>query len=212
MSFNTILADNSDLQELSFILESQEELAIGGKARNDMELFNLLEQKDIQLIIMDIDFPLVDGIYAVKHILLGFPEIKIIIYTNYLQVDVFGQLMRLGIHGYVYKEDGCEALKKAIKKVLGEGKYFTEVIMTKIVTKASEQARVSVILSKITTRELEVLKYLSYGYSRIEIAMKLEISEKTVDKHRQNLIKKTGTKNSVGLATFAIKNKIINCF
>ena len=125
------------------------------------------------------------------------------------------EVIRLGCHGYITKNSAGEHIVNAIKAVANGERYFSNDVQKNLVKSFTGQTTSDgnkpekYILDGLSEREIEVIELTAKEYSSQEIAEKLSISSRTVETHKKNLIKKLKVKNSVGLAMYAVKNKIV---
>ncbi len=142
-------------------------------------------------------------------------KIKTIILSSYDDVKLVEEMIALGADGYISKDSAGEHIVDAIKAVHSGDQFFSNAIKDELLkvftgkTVKPKNRPESTISNMLTTREIEVLKLISQEHSSPEIAGILNISQSTVDTYRKNLLKKTNVKNSVGLAMYAVKNKIV---
>ena len=160
---------------------------------------------------MDISMPEMDGIEATEKALDRYPTLKIITLSSYSDHIYYYKMIKAGVQGFVLKKSGKDELEKAIKDVYHGNNYFPQDMLRNLIFKISNKGiekinQADIILSK---RETEVLQLICMGNTNSEIADKLNISPKTVDNHRTNLLQKTSTKNAAHLVMFAIKNHLI---
>jgi DNA-binding NarL/FixJ family response regulator len=119
-------------------------------------------------------------------------------------------MIKAGADGYILKESGREELINAIKAVRSGKKYYSnEVSVTMINSMLSDKPSASKIVGDLSNRELEVLQLIVDGYTNMEIADKLFISNRTVDTHRRNLLQKLNVRNTAELVKFALKNGLV---
>ncbi|MCK9448530.1 MAG: response regulator transcription factor [Bacteroidales bacterium] len=178
------------------------------EASNGMELLELLENEETDLVIMDIDMPVMNGIEATSRVLEKWPDIKVIALTMYKD-DVYIQTMiEAGVKGFLIKNIRKDILDRAIQAVYHGKTYYSEELwdyFTKTI--AGEDKKEPAI--DLTKREMEVLELLAEGLNNKEVAKRLFVSERTVVGHKSNLMSKTNTKNTVSLLAYAIKNRLI---
>lgn len=168
--------------------------------------------QEINLAFMDIDMPGKNGIETVIEIKEKCKTIKIIALTSFDNADFIDRMIVAGAEGYLLKDADYKDVKNAITKVLLGGNYFCERVMAKLTQRMIQYKNINaeqIVINEISEREMEVLKLICLGTSRSRTAEILGISERTVDKHKENLIKKTDTQNTVGLVLFAIRNNLI---
>ena len=122
------------------------------------------------------------------------------------------KMVDAGVKGFVLKNSGIEKVITAIHKVAAGENYFSEELLVNILNNMREGNKTEPEIpdSEISDREMEILYHVCLGLSNQEIADKLFISKRTVDKHRANLLSKTGCRNTAALVMYAIKNKMIN--
>jgi|JI7StandDraft_1071085.scaffolds.fasta_scaffold60992_2 DNA-binding NarL/FixJ family response regulator len=185
-------------------------------AENGMDVLQLLSKEHFDIVLMDVEMPIMDGIEATKRIINEYPKVKVIALTMYNSHRYIMELYDAGVHGYLLKNTTLKELVKAINLVCENEQYYcadvAEVLYKNLlkrdrITKVSEKEKV-----KITSREVEVVSLICDQYSSDEIAEKLFLSPKTVKRHRQILMEKTGSKNLAGLVLFAIKRGYYKVF
>ncbi|MBN1339394.1 MAG: response regulator transcription factor [Bacteroidales bacterium] len=191
------------------ILEGEEFIEITGEANNGRQALDLLSLTGADIVLLDLEMPVMNGIETARLIKKGFPQVHIIILSMYLEKGLINKLIEMGADGYLLKNSDKSDLLAAIKKVMAGGKYFSSDITIALADKSASSA---IHVSDaphgfdLTEREVEILKYIAEGFSNKEIGEKLFISHRTVDTHRTNLMKKIGVNNIAGLIRFAIKN------
>lgn len=183
------------------IFEHEEDLQIVGIASNGMELMRMLEEKQADLVLMDLSMPLMNGEEASKEILKAYPSMKIIVLTMHHTPDVVLPLVDIGVHGFMLKNSGKSELKTAIAQVMEGDGYFSAEIIRMLTNRKRDQSD-EIIL---TRREKEILELVYKGMPTAEIAEKLFISPYTVETHRRNLLSKTDTRNATQLINKAIE-------
>jgi DNA-binding NarL/FixJ family response regulator len=177
-------------------------------AANGEELFRLLEQFTPDIIFMDIDMPGTDGIEACEQVLKLYPDTNIIALSMYGEEDYYTRMIEAGAKGFVLKNSGIDDVEASIKNVMAGKNYFSQEILSGLLNSINRknQPQKNTDLSE---RETEVLYQICKGLSNQEIADALNISKRTVDKHRENILSKSGTKNTAGLVMYAIKNGVV---
>jgi DNA-binding NarL/FixJ family response regulator len=196
------------LDGLKSLLKSTDDISVSGEANNGREALRILEILEIDVILIDIDMPVMNGIDALKEINARFPKLKVIILSMHKEAGMIKSLMDLGAHGYLLKSCAQDELINAIRKVAAGQSYFsTDVTMALL--KPSGTSTTEEKSELLTERETEILKLIAEGFSNKEIGTKLFISHRTVDTHRTNLMKKLDVSNIAGLISYAIKNGIV---
>jgi DNA-binding NarL/FixJ family response regulator len=207
-----LLVDDHQLiiDGLKSLMKNAGEIEITGTANNGREALRVLEILTIDVVLMDIDMPVMNGIDALKEIKKGKPAIKVIILSMHDESGMIKNLLALGADGYLLKSTSQDELIRAIKKVSDGNKYFSTEVTLSLLNGSQSNSQLPKQQAEIlTTREEEILKLIAEGYSNKEIGTRLFISHRTVDTHRTNLMKKLNTSNIAGLISYAIKSGLI---
>ena len=179
-----------------------------GQANNGQDAITYADALSPDLILMDLDMPILSGIQATQDIKRNHPKIKIIIVSMHNEKGLIKKLISFGADGYLMKNSSKQEVLDAIESVLEGHKYFSEEVLTSLDnSKKSDDS--SNELSLLTDREIEIVRLVADGLTNKEIGEKLFISNRTVDTHRTNLMKKLEITNVAGLIRFAFKNRII---
>lgn len=207
-----IIADDHQLfiEGIHSLINSMENMEIIHEVNNGQQLIEYLENTKCDLVLMDINMPIIDGIEATKIIKKLYPEIKILMLTMFSSRDYIEKLLRVGADGYLLKNTDASELKEAIESLMRGESYFskevTERIMEGLQKKKHDEKNKHLI--ELTEREIDVLKLIVQEFTTAEIAEKLFISPHTVETHRKNLISKLNVRNIAGLVKYAIENGI----
>lgn len=187
------------------IIEAEPELEVVGHAGTVRETMDLLTQKKVDLLITDYNLPDEDGLTLVRKVKRKYPEMKILVLSMHDEAHLVKEILKEGIDGYLIKKDSHNELINAIYTIRS-GKSYLSSDINKILIRGlngEEEQRL------LTEREREILILISKEYTNREIAEELFISERTVETHRKNIFRKTGTNNMVGLIKFAYANNLI---
>jgi len=205
-----ILVDDHQLfrEGLHLLLGNLNEIETIREASNVDELFVLLKQNVPDIIFMDIDLPGTNGIDITRQVLKRYPEIKIIALSMYGDEDYYTLMIEAGAKGFILKNSGFDDVETSIKKVMAGKNYFSQEILTGILSSINRKKQ-PIKTTELSDREIEILYQICKGLSNQEIADILNISKRTVDKHRENILSKSGTKNTAGLVMYAIKNGVV---
>ena len=205
-----IIADDHIIfrKGLRTILNEIDDIKVVTEASNGHELINILKKQDVDVILMDINMPLMDGIEATKKVLAKYPDIKIIALTMHEEIGYFNKMIDAGADGFLLKKTTKDELERAIQRVMEDDTYFSEEFIGNINKYSKHKSKTNDI--KLSDREVEVLEFICKGYSNTEISKFLGLSSRTIDGHRSKLFEKTGAKNAPNLVMFAIKNGLIN--
>lgn len=197
------------------VINTDKDIEVEGYSLTGKEVIDWAKDNTADILILDINMPHYDGIEVLKFFKLKGIKIKTIILSSYDDVKLVEEMLTLGASGFLSKDSAGEHIINAIKSVHEGEQYFSDAIKTNLLklytgmkVKAGERPE-STIAHSLTDREIEVLKLIAQEYSSPEIADLLNISQSTVDTYRKSLLKKTNVKNAVGLAMYAVKNKII---
>jgi len=178
------------------------------EAENGKEIITIIEQCSINIILTDIEMPEMDGIECTKIVRAKYPDIKIIALTMFDSLKYILELHDAGVHGYLLKNTDLDELTKAIYTIHEGEHYYAKQVLDVLyngLLKREAFVQETLEFDQITAREIEILKMICEQFTSFEIAEKLFISPKTVERHKENIYIKTGTKNLAGLALLAIK-------
>ncbi|MBI2281124.1 MAG: response regulator transcription factor [Bacteroidetes bacterium] len=187
-------------------------IKIIAQADNGRDALDQLKINQPDIILMDIDMPIMDGFETTQKILLLYPYIKILILSSYDEKSIVLKMISLGVSGFILKNVKTEELVKAIKTIFQGQQYFSDNVSLSLIKSSMEeltQKPVIKLTNPLTTRELEVLQLIALGLSNTHISKKLFISDKTVNSHRTNLMKKLKVHNVAELIRVAIQHKLI---
>jgi len=197
------------------VLNLETNMEVVGFSLNGLQVIDWFNKNAADVLVLDINMPEMDGIGVLSNLKSLKNKPGIIILSSYDDIKLVKEVLQMGAQGFVPKKSAGEHIVNAVNKVALGQQYFTDDVKEKMMqTLLSGQAKDDgsqdgVLISSLTKREVEILKYVAQQYSTREIADELHISESTVETHRKNLMKKVKVKNSVGLAIFAIKNEVI---
>jgi DNA-binding NarL/FixJ family response regulator len=192
------------------ILGDEDNFNVIGEAANGFELLKLVEKREPDIAIVDVEMPVMDGFKTITALKERFPNVKPIVLTMHDESYFVAQLILCGARAYLPKSCRIEDLVLTINKVHTEGFYFNETLSRIIVATSFKDRKFQQSLRHInlTEREVEVLKLVCNERSTKQIADELKISTETVDTHRRNIYRRTNANSLVGLIKFAIKNGI----
>ena len=202
------IADDHSLfvEGVSSMLQNEENIEIVGTASNGKEALNLIHSNTVDVLLLDINMPELDGADAARKILQEYPDTRIIVVTMYDKTVMIQKLIEIGVHGYLLKNASKQEIVMAINAVAGGEEYFSAEVMKKIITRMRKEESKTI---EITKREKQVLELVAEGLTTAEISEKLFISTNTVDSHRKNILSKTGCKNATQLINWARENELI---
>lgn len=201
-----IVDDHRILRDgLKSLINEMNDAEVLFEASNGKEFVSLLDSFSPDLAIIDINMPVMGGEEAIRLAKAKQPSLKTIVLSMYSDEQYFNTMKSVGADGYIIKESDYDELTQAIHTVIKGGKYFSQQLLLNLIDNKNAHTSIS-----LTPREKEILVYLSKGFSTHEIAEKLFLSERTVEKHRSELLLKTESTNSISLIIFAIRAGLIN--
>ena len=198
-------------KSLSLLVGSFENTQVVVEAANGKELLEKLQSVPVDIVLLDLQMPEMDGFETSLKINELYPDIKILILTLQKEEEAIKKVMEKGVHGYFTKNTDPSELKNAIIK-LSDGGFYFEKSLSDIIQHIIEDS--SIIANKqksliFTEREMDIVRLTLKEYSGTQIAYELNISPKTVEKHKRNLMEKTGSKNFIGVIMCALVNEFI---
>ena len=199
------------------VINTDKEIEIKGYSLTGKEVIDWFSQEEnsADVLILDITMPVLDGFEVLKYFKKKKIDQKVIILSSYDDVKIVQEVLNLGCKGYISKNNAGEHIVNAIKAVAKGEQYFSNDIQSILLKSISGQMVPQgdmpddFLLKSLTERELDVLKLITKEYSTIEMADLLNLSTNTVETYRKSLLKKLNVKNAVGLAMYAVKNKIV---
>lgn len=204
-----IIVDDHKLfrQGLGVMLAAKEDIEVVEKYESAIQLLKYLPHLDVDLILMDIDMPELDGISALSKVFKIKPEVKVAILSMHLSSRKIQEAVAAKTNGYLLKTSGDEEVAQAIREIMNGKEYFSKEAHAELIE--SYKAKDDPDYAELTPREKDILKLVCEELNSQEIADKLSISVHTAETHRRNLLSKTGSKNSVGLVRYALEQKLI---
>tara|TARA_B100001971_G_C17982525_1_gene428143 strand:- start:9 stop:620 length:612 start_codon:yes stop_codon:yes gene_type:complete len=198
-------------QAMSVCLDRDPEIRVVGEASDGAEALAETARLQPDVVLMDLVMPKVDGFEAIRQIRNQMPETKILVLTMYSDRETIQKAMRLGVSGYVLKDNSETVLKEAIRRVAEGGRYLSEVVEQAVFELLKEDSAPPPEreIDVLTKREREVLRLIAEGRSNLQTASELAISVKTVNAHRYNLMKKLNFHNVQQLVRYAIRQGIV---
>ena len=196
---------------LRSLLADEEDIKIVGEAANGHQAVELCLHLQPHIVVMDIHMPLLNGLEATRQILRALPATKILILSASSDPIHLEELMNLKIAGYLLKQSEAELLPAAIRRAYNGQAYFSPSIARQLERDVSNHDRLEHSCSyRLTSREAEVLQLVAEGNANKQISAELHISVKTVEKHRQSLMRKLRIHDIAGLTRYAIDQGVID--
>ena len=192
------------------VLSDEENFNVIGQAANGFELIKLIEIKEPDVVLVDVEMPVMDGFRTITILKERFPKVKPIVLTMHEESYYVAQLILCGARAYLPKSCSINDLVLTINKVYTDNFYFNEALSRLIVSTSFKEQKFQQQLRHInlSEREIEVLRLVCDEKSAKDIALKLSITIDTVNTHRRNIYAKTNSSTLIGLIKFALKNGI----
>lgn len=212
-SIRLLIADDHHilLDGLRALLQGQPDMEVLGYYDNGLQLYEALPRLAPDIVVTDINMPGMDGQELSRKIREHHPQVKVIVLSMHDDGGHIMDLVDTGVSGYLLKNAGDKELLEAIRSVARGRMYFSAEVADKIeaLVHQKEQRSKAPEGPRLTGREIEILKLVAQEYSNARIAETLFISERTVETHRKNMLRKTGNKSIVGLMRYAMERGLL---
>ncbi len=209
-SIRIVLADDHPiiLQGLRRLLEGDARYNVIAECENGQKLVDTIRQREADLVICDLSMPKLNGLDAIREIKKLRPAIKILILSMHKDPQIFEKALALGVDGFVLKEDIYDQLLFAVQTVNAGGKSYSPRLTEALATGKADRGDLAAEI--LTRREREILRHAALGKTNREIADELDISVRTVESHRANLMHKLDLENVQELVAFALKQGVVS--
>lgn len=201
-------------RSLALLIDSCQGMKVEIDAENGKVFLDKLEKTKVDVVLLDIQMPVMDGYETCKQLLVRYPEIKILIVSQLSTRESIHKIMELGAHGYFTKNSNPDQLELAIRSIHEQGFYFGielgSVIKEAMLWESKNPLNISITTDKLSERELQIIKMICKEMRSKEIADKLFINIRTVESHRKNILDKTHSKNFIGVILYALKHQMIS--
>lgn len=196
---------------LKLLINNHPDYEVTAEGANGKEMLELLQESLPDVVLLDIAMPEMDGIEAATIATQLYPSLPIITLSMYGEEDYYFKMVSLGVKGFVLKNSDISEVYDALNSVVNGSSFFSEELLSNLLENLRPSSPPPVIGAEeiLSQRESEILLEVCRGLSNQEIGDKLFISKRTVDKHRANILLKTGCKNTANLVMFAIKHKLV---
>lgn len=193
---------------LMALLKGEQRYQFAFATTQPKEVIENLKKHHVDILLTDVMMPDMPGDVLAKEVRKQFPQIKILALSMSGQGDIVNEMVNdADISGYVLKNIGKKELVAAIEKIAGGGIYFSEAVLEELKKTASRKKQNEE--AHLTDREIEIIRLIEKEYSNKQIAETLFISERTVETHRKNIFRKTGTNSVIGLVKYAYEHRLI---
>lgn len=211
---NILLVDDHQvlISGLQNLLVRQEKFSNVWIQLSPVLAIDFVQKEDVDIVLLDINFPGMSGIDYIKEIKKASPKTKVVMYSMHMEEQYVYKSILQGAYGFLVKNGELDEIIEAIQLVYDGNKYFTELLPESVIQKISQSKFDLDILvkSQLTKREQEIVEYVARGKSNKEIAEILYISDRTVNTHRTNIFIKLEVSNSVDLVSKAHRNGLID--
>lgn len=208
------IAEDHDLVRKGFVslLKEETNFKLVGDFSNGRDLITFMHQKKVDVVILDIEMPEMNGVDVLQMISEDFKQVKVIMLSMYESPEYISECMSLGAKAFLPKNCDIEELILAINTVQEKGFFFNEIVSRVLLDRISKSAMMDEQKSKslLTEREVEIIVLICEGYQNKEMADKLCVSTRTIEVHRKNISKKTKANHVADVIRYAVNNGIYN--
>lgn len=192
------------------LLRKEPQLQFVHEALNGEDAYTYIRKNEVDLLITDISMPGMSGTELTRKVKFEFPNIKVLVLTMFNDPAIINDILQSEAEGYVLKNTGKQELLTAIRKLMDEGTFYSNEVMSLMLNHNRKQAQITANKEELTARELEILKLVCNEFTTADIAEKLFISPRTVETHRKNIFEKTRSKTIIGLIKYAFENNLVD--
>lgn len=193
---------------LMSLLKGHDKFEFAFATTDSEEVISQMAKTPVDILLTDVMMPKLPGNQLAKQVKENFPSVKILALSMSGQGDLVNEMIEdADISGYVLKNIGKQELVKALEKIAGGGIYFSDEVIDEL--QRSSERKKQKEEAHLTAREIEIVRLIEKEYNNKQIAGELFISERTVETHRKNIFRKTGTNSVIGLVKYAYEHKLI---
>jgi DNA-binding NarL/FixJ family response regulator len=205
-----LLADDHRLVRAGIrsLLEAIEGIEVVGEADSSEQALQLLSEARPDLLLTDIAMAGMNGLELLRLARAELPALRVIVLSMHASNDYVSEALRAGASGYLLKDAAASELRGAIETVTSGGTYLSPVLSARLIESAG--GKLSSPLAALTPRQIEILRGIAAGQSTKEIAFRLEISVKTVETHRAQIMERLGIRDVAGLTRFALRMGLVS--
>lgn len=198
------------LDGLQMIVSQMPGLDLVGRGHNGQEAIDLLEKTEVDVMLLDINMPIMNGIDTMKIIGTKYQSTRVLGLSMLDDTAVIKKFIKLGAHGFLLKNSGKDKIVEAINAVHYGEKYYDEAIISKLMETSKRKSLGTSLFPKLSRREKEILTLIIEEHTTQEIADALFISFGTVETHRRNIINKLGVRNTAGMVRVAMEFQLLD--
>lgn len=210
VKYNIAVVDDQAMfrKGLISLLSEFEELNVMLEAENGKDFQDKLKKKKPDVVLLDLEMPVMDGMETLAFLKATHPGIRVLILTMHNEEAIIAHMIESGAHGFLVKNDPIETLIDAIFSVMDTGYYLDERVSHALVQRLMLGKKIKPNFEKVglTERELQVIQLLCQEFTTKEIGEKMSLSHRTVEGHKEMILEKIKAKNTVGIVMYAIKN------
>lgn len=208
-----IADDHSMVREgLKQLIELEDDIEVIAQAGDGQEAVEKIYEMNPDVVLLDINMPIMNGLEVLEKLKETKVDVNVLILTIHNEIEYLYRAVEIGVNGYVLKDSDSDVLIKAIRSIYKGESYIQPNMASLLFKKINGELDNQIKHSKLTKREVEVLKLITQGLLNKEIANQLCISEKTVKNHVSNIFKKIEVSDRTQAAVYAIKNNIVDIF
>jgi DNA-binding NarL/FixJ family response regulator len=199
------------IEGIQMLFDQHSSIRIIGSALSGNEALKQIAMLGPEIVLMDVNMPVMDGIQTTQQVRQQFPDVKVIALTMHKELSIVKMMMQQGARGYVLKNAGLDELIEAIETVSAGG-FYVEDTLKEVIQEPSNKktgGTPDYLMPKFSRREKEILSLIIQEYTTQEIADKLCIGFGTVETHRRNMLIKSGARNTIGLVKLALDYKLV---
>jgi DNA-binding NarL/FixJ family response regulator len=195
---------------LQLLMEGLEDISCVGSAASGEKALTFLQNSEVDIVILDIEMPGMDGIACCTRIAKSYPDMHVIALTMHSERSLIKRMLEAGARGYLLKNAGRDELASAIRRVYqGKSYYSDDVAETIIRGDTTSRPRRHAMFPTLSSREKQIVQLIVDEFTTQEIADKLSISFNTVETHRRNIMDKLGAKNAAGIVRIALEHHLL---
>ena len=208
-TINIIIADDHTIfLEGITVLISSKYINVVANCKNGQEVLDFLKEQEVDLVISDINMPVMDGITLVKKITKLYPKTKTLMLSMYEEIHIINKAIKAGANGYMSKNAGKKDILNAIENCM-KGEKITFKRQSTFTQKSIQNTDKSIKEISLTNRERQILKLITQEATNTDISLSLNISKRTVEAHKKNIFLKLGATNTIGLVKIALTSKLL---
>ncbi|MFK7970156.1 MAG: response regulator [Bacteroidia bacterium] len=214
MSIRILIADDHQLviDGIKLMLQDADGLACVASAPNGKEALDILAQQSVDVVLLDMNMPVMDGMECCRNIVAQYPDVKVLALSMIKEASLIKKMLELGAKGFLFKNAGQDEVIEAIHKAHQGEQVFSDEVLAIVMGSFGQKKKSTPqgILPRVSRREKQVLSLIVWEKTTQEIAEELCISPGTVETHRRNLLHKLDVRNTAGLVRVALEFDLVD--